>query len=348
MSAPKNDRKKQVQVMEMPAVRTTIVGGRPPGSGQAIGLVPRGIEVLVKKASVDAAFKATLLATRSKAADEIGLLLDATEAAMLDMVSAEQLKAIIAATRVDEARKPAFLGKAAAVMLVALGASSLASNAQVVRVAGIVQTETPTSQPTTSAPATQASGPTTNNGVEVPINIAPTRGLRLGTLQGIRPQPVTTEPATQASQPTATTQASQPTVNNNGVDVPVNVPVVKGIRMLPAGIRPIGEVPPQPPVSTQPFTYPAVSADEVNKLVPQMDSDDFKVRDDAQSKLKALGVGAVPLLRDKLAKETLSLEVQTRIKAVMAELEATTQPVTPQPRRYGGGAVVAGVRLNTK
>jgi len=37
---------------EQPAVRTTIVGGRPPGSGKGIGSVPRGIEVLVKKTAV--------------------------------------------------------------------------------------------------------------------------------------------------------------------------------------------------------------------------------------------------------------------------------------------------------
>ena len=35
---------------EQQAVRTTIVGGRPPGSGRSDVAVPRGIEVLVKKA----------------------------------------------------------------------------------------------------------------------------------------------------------------------------------------------------------------------------------------------------------------------------------------------------------
>jgi len=40
--------------VEQEAVRTTIVGGRPPGSGQPVGRIPRGIEVLLKKAAVDA------------------------------------------------------------------------------------------------------------------------------------------------------------------------------------------------------------------------------------------------------------------------------------------------------
>jgi hypothetical protein len=37
---------------EQPAIRTTIVGWRPPGPGKDVGSVPRGIEVLVKKAAV--------------------------------------------------------------------------------------------------------------------------------------------------------------------------------------------------------------------------------------------------------------------------------------------------------
>ena len=33
--------------VEQESVRTTIVGGRPPGCGQPIGPIPRGIEILV-------------------------------------------------------------------------------------------------------------------------------------------------------------------------------------------------------------------------------------------------------------------------------------------------------------
>ena len=42
---------------EQDSVRTTIVGGRPPGNGKPLGPIPRGIEVLVKKAAVDPEFK---------------------------------------------------------------------------------------------------------------------------------------------------------------------------------------------------------------------------------------------------------------------------------------------------
>ena len=61
--------------IECEAVRTTIVGGRPPGSGTSIGSIPRGIEVLVKKAAVDPAFRTLLLERRGQAAEAIGLVL---------------------------------------------------------------------------------------------------------------------------------------------------------------------------------------------------------------------------------------------------------------------------------
>jgi len=110
---------------EQPAVRTTIVGGRPPGCGKGLGEIPRGIEVLVKKASVDPAFRALLLRVRAEAAKEIGLTLSAAETAMLAVIPAAQLEAVVDRTHVDASRRPAFLGKAAAVMLVALGANAI-------------------------------------------------------------------------------------------------------------------------------------------------------------------------------------------------------------------------------
>ncbi len=86
--------------------------------------IPRGIEVLVKKASVDPAFRALLLERRAGAATEIGLTVAPAEAAMLGAIPAAQFEAIIARTTVDPMSRAAFLGKAAAVMLVALGAGA--------------------------------------------------------------------------------------------------------------------------------------------------------------------------------------------------------------------------------
>ncbi len=112
---------------EQEAVRTTIVGGRPPGSGQKVGNVPRGIEVLVKKASVDPDFKRMLLKRRDGAAEEIGLSLEPAEVMMLRAASTEQLEAIIEKTTVPTEHRRAFLGKAAVAMLAAVGSDTIMS-----------------------------------------------------------------------------------------------------------------------------------------------------------------------------------------------------------------------------
>ena len=88
--------------------------------------IPRGVEVLVKKAAVDPAFKKTLLAKRGRAAYDIALKLSPAEAAMFDAVPEEQLRAIIANTKVSPNLRPALLGAAASVMLAALGTAAYA------------------------------------------------------------------------------------------------------------------------------------------------------------------------------------------------------------------------------
>ena len=88
---------------------------------------PQGIEVLVKKASVDADFAELLLASRAEAAAEIGLDLTEAEVAMLAAVPEAQLQAIIARTTVPRQHRRTFLGKAAAAMLAALGMTGAAT-----------------------------------------------------------------------------------------------------------------------------------------------------------------------------------------------------------------------------
>ena len=109
------------RAVEQEAVRTTIVGGRPPGSGQSVGDIPRGIEILVKKAAVDPEFKELLLSKRAESAGAIGLELDPAEAMMLRAAPAGQLEAVIDRTVVPQQHRRVFLGKAAAAMLAALG-----------------------------------------------------------------------------------------------------------------------------------------------------------------------------------------------------------------------------------
>ena len=91
------------------------------GDGTA---VPRGVEVLLAKASVDTEFRKLLVRDLSRAARYIDLELDPSEAAMLDAISEAQLTATIARTTVRERDRKAFLGKVAAVMLAALAAAS--------------------------------------------------------------------------------------------------------------------------------------------------------------------------------------------------------------------------------
>jgi hypothetical protein len=109
---------------EKPSVRTTIVGGRPPGSGKALDTVPRGMEILLKKAAVDESFRKLLLSDRLNAADAIGLTLNPVEVAMLKAIPASGLERMVAATKVQPKIRHAFMGYAATVMLAALTAAS--------------------------------------------------------------------------------------------------------------------------------------------------------------------------------------------------------------------------------
>ena len=111
-----NQRKPQ----EKDAVFTTIVGGRPPGSGTNVSNIPRGIEVLVKKASVDKEFCKILLEKRAEAAVGIDLDLSEEEKAILRSIPKEQLEKIILETKVRPENKSIFLGNVGKIMLAAV------------------------------------------------------------------------------------------------------------------------------------------------------------------------------------------------------------------------------------
>jgi hypothetical protein len=88
---------------------------------------------------------------------------------------------------------------------------------------------------------------------------------------------------------------------------------------------------------TMPATYPAVSTDEVRKLAAKLDSDDFKEREAAQKALVDMGPGIVPVLRDLLKNEKLSMEVTTRIDRAIKAVLPATQPARQPVRRTGRG-----------
>ncbi len=85
--------------------------------------VPRGIEVLLKKASVDPEFRELLLKHRGAAAGAIELELTPAEIAILKAIPAEQLEQLISQTVVPVEQRRVFLGRAAAAMLAVIGAT---------------------------------------------------------------------------------------------------------------------------------------------------------------------------------------------------------------------------------
>lgn len=79
--------------------------------------VLHGIEVLLKKAAVDPAFRRLLLDKRAEAAHEIDLELSEQEADILAGFPREQLEKIIENTRVEPEHRTLFLGSVGRIML---------------------------------------------------------------------------------------------------------------------------------------------------------------------------------------------------------------------------------------
>ncbi|MBM4028143.1 MAG: hypothetical protein FJ280_22525 [Planctomycetes bacterium] len=89
---------------------------------------PRGLEVLLKKASVDPEFRKLLLERRAEAARTIEIELTDAEREMLANIPAEQLEQIIRNTKVKPEHRAVFLGKVGKLMVAAVvgvGAVSL-------------------------------------------------------------------------------------------------------------------------------------------------------------------------------------------------------------------------------
>lgn len=104
---------------------------------QNIGSIPVGIDVLIKKASIDPEFRQILLEKRGEAACEIGLELTETEQKMLSSISLEQLEKIIDNTKVKPENRNIFRGKAVKLMLAAAAGLVVVSMLSVKSSAGI-------------------------------------------------------------------------------------------------------------------------------------------------------------------------------------------------------------------
>lgn len=262
---------------EQEAVRTTIVGGRPPGSGKSMGQVPRGIEVLLKKAAVDPDFRALLLEKRSAAAAEIGLGVTPAEKMMLDLAARSQLEGLIAGTRVDARIAPAFLGKAAAVMLAALGVVSLNGCGDEAKSWGIRPEDTPDGKQRAAATSRSASPESAGDQPGGPERVVEVLAVSLG----IQPdRPATTRAADTVEVPPAVRQMSKGIQPDRPVTLPDTRPttligapkedepeIILGIRPArseaifgPRADRPVAGVttarPPTTTAPTQPATQP--------------------------------------------------------------------------------------------
>lgn len=137
------------------------------------GGVPRGIEILIKKAAVDPAFKQLLLEKRADAAAALGLELTAAEEAMLQTLPQTQLAATVASTKVHPRLRPAFMGYAAGVMLAALGTATAACDNPVSPPATLGSQPDPPEWPREFPAAVAPEGESEGQGVKRPADVSP-------------------------------------------------------------------------------------------------------------------------------------------------------------------------------
>ncbi len=128
-----------------------------------------GIEVLLRKASVDSDFRQLLILSRALAAREIGLDLTPAEQGILSTVPEDDLLRMIEKIEVPAAHRTVFLGKTAAAMLaIVVGVGAIAGCGPVCT--GIrPKEETGEDRPEATEPV--------NGGDEDAVDM-PTRGIR--------------------------------------------------------------------------------------------------------------------------------------------------------------------------
>lgn len=112
------------------AVKTTIVGGQPPGNDRQQQPVPVGIEELLTLAAVDDELARVLVEDRSAIIDTGAVSLTSTERSILASIDADSLSRMVA--RVDLSREEedrrSFLGHSAGVVLALVGGGAAATS----------------------------------------------------------------------------------------------------------------------------------------------------------------------------------------------------------------------------
>jgi hypothetical protein len=109
----------------LPSPRTTIVGGRPPESGDGLPPVPTGIQRLLRLAAVDDDFADELVRRPLEVARTAGVPLTRSEAAILASIPAQQIVAMAAQLPAPPPRRREFLRQTAATAVVLLGGAAL-------------------------------------------------------------------------------------------------------------------------------------------------------------------------------------------------------------------------------
>ncbi len=113
------------------AVKTTIVGGQPPGNQRPMQPVPVGLEQLMAMAAVSDEFSDALSEDREAALEASGVELTSTERAILGSVDDDALQRMVAGVGmgIPEQDRRGFLNMSAAAVLALVGGGSLAAGA---------------------------------------------------------------------------------------------------------------------------------------------------------------------------------------------------------------------------
>ena len=169
----------------------TIVGGRPPEDNNRNSNLPLGIEVLLKKASVDKAFERILLDKKAEAAAEIDLELNDIEKNIINSIPQEQIQLMISKVKIPDRERNVFLGRVAAAMIAITTSTLLSSNscenselkrpdtdasASISSTASPLTSASPTASPTNASPSPITTLPPAPTGIRPDIPPV-TRGI---------------------------------------------------------------------------------------------------------------------------------------------------------------------------
>ncbi|MDD4891087.1 MAG: hypothetical protein PHU85_14290 [Phycisphaerae bacterium] len=301
--------------------------------------IPRGVEVLVKKAAVDAQFRATLLARRAAAAAEIGLLLTPSEKAMLNAVPVAQIEAIVGQTQVDPAIRPALLGKVAAAMLLALGVISLPISETDAMLIGILPGRDGASAATQPAASPAADTP------RLVLGIQPMGPVQPPQPEGIRPD----RPPTSQADLTQRIDKLVSQLDVKDFHARTSTAAEQELRSLDmnaviARLKELLETKTLSANATEQVKAILATPAKIDLLVRKLEFEVVSRRgatvshdttpDEAERLLLEIGPWSLPAVKAALASGKMSADATARAKRIIAKLEtaATSRPGEPLSR----------------